>query len=110
MEWSFQKKEQAMAEAMTPSDIMQSGDRTALKEKAVAAKEAVVDLASEAKHYAAGRVGDMKDTATGWMLQAKSKAGQISDRTVKHVQRHPYRSLALAAGIGFVAGMLLKRR
>jgi ElaB/YqjD/DUF883 family membrane-anchored ribosome-binding protein len=29
---------------------------------------------------------------------------------VDYVQRNPYASLAIAAGIGFVAGLILKRR
>ena len=52
----------------------------------------------------------LKERASGWVLQAKEKVGRISDKAVEHVQRHPYRSLAVAAGIGFVVGMLLKRR
>ncbi len=86
------------------------GDKEALKQKAVAAKDAVSDLAGEAKRYAAHKASDAKDTAAGWVKQGKAKVSDMSDCTVDYVQRNPYASLAIAAGIGFVAGLILKRR
>ena len=85
------------------TDTMQRGQQGMLKEKAVAAKEAVADLAVEAKRYASSRMGSMFE-------QTKAKASALNGKTVDFVQRHPYRSLGIALGIGFVAGMLLKRR
>ena len=85
-------------------------DGSALKAKAGAAKEAVKDLAGEAKHYAAGYASGWKDRAADWASTAKDKASDISDTVADYVQRNPYKSLGMAIGIGFVAGLLLKRR
>jgi ElaB/YqjD/DUF883 family membrane-anchored ribosome-binding protein len=87
-----------------------STDNAAIKQKAVAAKEAVSSLAGEAKRYASHRVTDAKDTAAVWMDTAKTKASDYSDDVVDYVQRNPFKAIAIAAGIGFVAGLILKRR
>jgi ElaB/YqjD/DUF883 family membrane-anchored ribosome-binding protein len=85
-------------------------DNEALKEKAAAAKEAVVDLAAEAKRYAVHRAVDAKETAAEWVDTAKSKLGDANDTVIEYVQRNPFKAVAIAVGIGFVAGLLLKRR
>jgi ElaB/YqjD/DUF883 family membrane-anchored ribosome-binding protein len=94
----------------TYSAAAAQGDKEALKNKAVAAKDAVADLAGEAKHYAAHRVSDAKDAAAGWVETGKEKVADMSECAVDYVQRNPYTALAIAAGIGFVAGLILKRR
>jgi ElaB/YqjD/DUF883 family membrane-anchored ribosome-binding protein len=81
-----------------------------LKQKAVNAKDAVADLAGEVKHYASARAGDAKDKAAEWVQAGKDKAGEVSDKAQEYVERYPYQALAIAAGIGFVAGLILKRR
>ena len=85
-------------------------DAAALKQKAVAAKDAVVDLGGEAKRYASHRVSDAKDKASEWVETAKTKAGQANDSVVDYVQRNPFTAIGIAVGIGFVAGLILKRR
>jgi ElaB/YqjD/DUF883 family membrane-anchored ribosome-binding protein len=87
------------------TDVMETmpRERGALKEKAVAAKCAVADLAGEAKRYASERVGSVYG-------RTKTKASEINGKAVDYVQHHPYRALAAAAGIGFVVGLILKRR
>jgi ElaB/YqjD/DUF883 family membrane-anchored ribosome-binding protein len=78
-------------------------DARILREKATVAKEAVVELAGEVKHYASDR-----------LTQLKSKAGDklhdANDTVVGFVQENPYKSIVIAAGIGLALGMLLKRR
>ena len=85
-------------------------DNETLAEKAVAVKDAAADLASETKRYAKHRVSDAKETAGEWIETAKEKAVDYKDCTVEYVQRNPYKSIAIAVGIGFVAGLILKRR
>jgi ElaB/YqjD/DUF883 family membrane-anchored ribosome-binding protein len=82
----------------------------ALKQKAQAAKAAVADLGSEAKRYASHKVSDAKDKAGEWAQTAKEKAGQMNDNVVDYIQRNPFTAIGIAVGIGFVAGLLLKRR
>jgi ElaB/YqjD/DUF883 family membrane-anchored ribosome-binding protein len=107
-------KEKVMSESMpttmTPRQVARQADNEALSTKASAVKEAVADLAGEAKHYAAARVGDAKDVTVGWARTGKEKVTKAGETTVDYVQRNPYQALAIAAGIGFVAGLILKRR
>src|SRR4051812_493442 len=86
-----------------------ASDNAALKEKAAGATEAVKDLAGEAKRYATHRVEDMKEKAGQMMDTAKEKVNKANENVTDYVQRKPFQSLAIAAGIGFVAGLILKR-
>lgn len=94
----------------TYSQAAAAGDKEALKNKAVAAKDAIGDLAGEATNYARHRAHDAKDAAAGWVATGKEKLGDAGEATVEYIQRNPYKALAIAAGIGFVAGLILKRR
>ncbi len=87
-----------------------SSEREALKQKVVAAKEAVADLAGEAKRYASGRMSDLRGHAVDWAHDAKEKAGNANEAVTGFVRRNPYKSLAIAAGVGLIAGLLIKRR
>jgi len=78
-------------------------DGRGLQEKAAVARDAIADLASEAKHFASDRLGMMKG-------QAVDKAKRTHETVVDFIKRNPYKSLAIAAGAGLVIGMILKRR
>jgi len=85
-------------------------DREALRHKAAAAKDAVVELAGEARRYAGHRMSDFKEHASGWAQGAKQKASNANENVIHFVRANPYKSLAIAAGVGFLAGALIKRR
>jgi ElaB/YqjD/DUF883 family membrane-anchored ribosome-binding protein len=91
-----------------PSD--RASDAQALKEKVHAVKQATADLAGEAKRYASHRVSEASDTAGQWVDTAKSKVVDYNEMVVDYVQRNPYKAVAIAAGMGFLAGLILKRR
>ena len=95
---------------MTEIDASVGTDNAAIKQKAAAAKDAVVDLAGEAKRYAAHRASDARQTASEWVDTAKTKVGQANDNVIDYVQRNPFKAIGIAVGIGFVAGLILKRR
>ena len=95
---------------MTEIDATGEIDKAALKQKAGAVKDAVVDFAGTAKRDAAHRASDAKDTASEWVDTTKSKLGDVNDNVVDYVQRNPFKAIGIAVGIGFVAGILLKRR
>lgn len=101
-----------MSEISTGSGSVLSMDseRETLRRKAVVAKEAVADLASEAGRFAAHRVSDLKGQAVEWAGTAKEKARDVNASVVTFVQENPYKSLTIAAGVGFVIGYLLRRR
>ncbi|MGN6369485.1 MAG: DUF883 family protein [Phycisphaerae bacterium] len=96
--------------AISSESSIHPSDAQALKQKAAAAKDAVVDLGSEAKRYASHRISDAKDKAAGWVDSAKEKASDVNDGVVDFVQRKPFTAIGSAVGIGFVAGLILKRR
>ena len=86
------------------------GDSDDLKESAVAAKDAVVDLAAEAGRYARHRAEGARDSAAAMLDDVKSRAGEYNNSVVGFIRKNPYQSLAIAAGIGLVAGFMLRRR
>ena len=98
-----------MSEA-TVSNFSSAADRDALKQKAAAAKDAVVELASEAGRFAKHRAADLKEHAVDWTHTAKDKAVDVNGQVISYVRRNPYKSLAIAAGAGLLVGLLLKRR
>ena len=85
-------------------------DGQQLRESAMAAKEAVADLAVETGRFANQRVADVKDTAQTVMKHAGVKADAFNETIITFVRKNPYKSLAMAAGIGLAAGYLLRRR
>lgn len=92
---------------MTHAATRHDGD---LKESVVAVKDAVVDLAGEASRYASQRVSDARDTAVAVLDTVKSKAEDYNDTVVGFIRKNPYKSLAIAAGVGLAAGYMLRRR
>jgi ElaB/YqjD/DUF883 family membrane-anchored ribosome-binding protein len=99
-----------MTDVNSSMGMSTQAERDALKQKAAAAKEAVVDLAGEARRFATHRMTDLKEHASGWAQDAKDKAGDANQQVIHFVRSNPYKSLAIAAGIGFLAGALIKRR
>jgi ElaB/YqjD/DUF883 family membrane-anchored ribosome-binding protein len=87
-----------------------AADGSHLKESAVAVKNAVADLASEAGRMARQRLGIAKESATTMMTTVKSKAEACNDNVVGFIRKNPYTSLAIAAGIGLGVGFMLRRR
>ena len=95
---------------MTDVVATHSGDGGHLKESAVAVKEAVVDLAGEVGRYARQRVGAAKDSTAAVIDTVKTKAKVYNDGVVSFIRRNPYKSLAIAAGVGLAVGFMLRRR
>jgi ElaB/YqjD/DUF883 family membrane-anchored ribosome-binding protein len=87
-----------------------SEDGSHIKESAVAVKDAVADLASEAGRMARYRFGAVKDSAAAMITTVKSKAEVCNDNVVGYIRKNPYKSLAFAAGLGLGIGYLLRRR
>ena len=95
---------------MSETTISKSNDGGHLKESAVAVKEAVADLASETGRYAKQHLGMARESATAMLTTVKSKAESANDTVITFIRKRPYTSLAIAAGIGLTAGLLLRRR
>jgi len=93
---------------MTHAATSHSSD--GLKESAVAVKDAVADLAGEASRFAHHRLSDAKDSAGAMIDSVKSQAESCNDSVVGFIRKNPYKSLAIAAGIGLGIGFMLRRR
>ncbi len=77
----------------------------------MAVKDAVADLANETNPLPPkAHVRDAKDAAGDMVETVKSTASDYNDTFVGLIRKNPYKSLAIAAGVGFVAGMMLRRR
>jgi ElaB/YqjD/DUF883 family membrane-anchored ribosome-binding protein len=94
---------------MSHAPTKHPGDAENLKDSAVAAKDAVTELASEAGRYASHRIGDAKKSASAMIDTVKAKGGECNDSVVGLIRKHPYKSIAIAAGVGFAAALLLRR-
>ena len=81
----------------------------ALRVKAHETATAFRELGTEAKRYASGRMRALGRRAGDIAGVAKGKADDINDLLAGYIHRHPYRSLAMAAGAGFMAGFIIKR-
>ena len=92
-----------VAETTATGNSSHAADAAALKQKAVAAKDAVADLASELKNYAGDRFSSLKDTTV-------DKVQDVGEDVAEFIQRNPYKAIGIAAGVGLVLGLLLKRR
>jgi len=94
------------------SSITQPSAAT-VRAKAHDARDAVRDLASEATRYAQERAAALKEDAIHYAQDTKTAAVaqfRVARRgTEEFIQRKPYQSLVIAAGVGFVIGLLLKR-
>ena len=85
-------------------------DMDTVKESAVAVKDAVTDLASDAGKYASARISDAKEMASDAVEAAKCKAADMNTSIIAYIKKNPYRAVGIAAGAGLVLGFLLRRR
>ena len=95
---------------MTHAASTHSSDGSHLKESAIAVKDAVVDLAGETGRVARHRLNEAKDTAAAMIDTVKSKTEEYNDSVVGFIRKNPYKSIAIAAGVGLGVGLMLRRR
>jgi ElaB/YqjD/DUF883 family membrane-anchored ribosome-binding protein len=55
-------------------------------------------------------VGQVRDRATEYLEQGKAKAADMRVRVEDTVRDHPIKTILVAAGVGVLIGMLLRRR
>ena len=95
---------------MTHASTRHASNAEHLKESAVAVKDAVADLATETGRYASSRAHDVQRSAAAMAQSLKSKAGEYNQSLISVIRKNPYPAIAIAAGIGLVAGFMLRRR
>jgi len=84
--------------ATHPHDAMEE-----LREKTERVKDDIRELSGAAKE-AAGEKFDQ------WYKDGRDKATQLSKGLEKRISERPFQSVLIAAGVGFVAGLLFRRR
>jgi len=68
------------------------------------------DKIAEIRAKAADRIVAMKNRLAEAETVVVEKAKQVGRATDDYVHEHPWRSVATAAGIGFIVGLLIGRR
>jgi ElaB/YqjD/DUF883 family membrane-anchored ribosome-binding protein len=94
-------------------------------EKLLAELQAVVRDAEDLLHATATHTGDRIDAvrsrATESVQQAKRRIGELEDEALQavrdtaeatqdYVKKNPWQSMGIAAGVGLLMGLLLRRR
>lgn len=74
------------------------------------AKEMAAGTVESVKSAAEHQLEKLRGTAEEYYGQGKEKAVELGHEVERYVRREPAKSLAIAAGVGFVVGFLLIRR
>ncbi len=90
-----------MSESMNPTE----GD---IKQGTQGVKEAVSNLAGEATRYAKNRMSTAKESAGAMLNTAKAKASEYNDNVIGWIQKNPWASVGIAAGVGLTLGLILR--
>ena len=97
----------------TTNALTTDGHTGDLRDKYVTAKNAVVDLAAEARKTALDRAADLKKTGAKWIQEkgskVKTQASASNMAVISYVRKNPYKSLAMAAAAGLVLGFVIHR-
>ena len=64
---------------------------------------------THAREAAKQAVGEARQRATAYYEQGKAKCGDLSESTEQLVREHPIKSVLVAAGVGLLLGMLIRR-
>lgn len=88
-----------------------------IKDTAAEAKHKAQDLASTAREKGEELADNVKSEATRLYRAGERKASEVAahaedyyDEFSDQVRRHPAASLGIAAGVGFLIGLILARR
>lgn len=79
-------------------------------EKGREIRDTVKQMGSTAKEVAQSGWESARDTAAEYLDKGREKAVELGETLEIQIRSRPMRSLLIAAGIGFLAGMLLKSR
>lgn len=91
-----------MSESMNPTS---EGD---VRQSAQGVKDAVSNLASETSRYAKNRLSSAKESAGAMFNTAKAKAEEYNNNAIGWIQKNPWASVGIAAGVGLTLGLLLR--
>jgi ElaB/YqjD/DUF883 family membrane-anchored ribosome-binding protein len=81
-----------------------------LREKTSDIKSSLQDMGASAKHMAQEQFQGMRDTMAGYYEQGRDRAIELEHSLENRIREKPISSLAIAAGLGFLIGMLWMRK
>jgi ElaB/YqjD/DUF883 family membrane-anchored ribosome-binding protein len=81
-----------------------------VRESARSAQDAVQSTAANLKEAAAEGFENLKSTASDYLEQGRDKAMEFEETLEEQIQLRPISSVLIAAGFGFLLGMLCTRR
>lgn len=81
-----------------------------LRVQAARVKEDVQELGHVARDVAREKLHEIRTQADGYLKAGTEKAKQWEKSFEDSIREHPIRSIAIAAGVGVVVGLLLRRR
>jgi ElaB/YqjD/DUF883 family membrane-anchored ribosome-binding protein len=83
---------------------------THFTEKAGEAVQHIQEAGAEARRAAQQQFGQVRDTAAEYLEQGRAQMQQMGQTFEHRIHEQPFRSVLMAAGLGFLVGMLWKRR
>ncbi len=81
-----------------------------LRSQAVRVKEDVEELGHIAKDVAREKYEELREHAGDYVKAGRAKAKEWEENIEGQIREHPVRSILIAAGIGLVVGLLIRRR
>lgn len=81
-----------------------------LREKAGDMKSSLQEMGSSAKQMAQEQFQGVRDTMAGYYEQGRDRAMELEHSLENRIREKPITSLAVAAGLGFLIGMLWMRK
>ena len=85
-------------------------ETTHFGEKASQALHHLQEAGTEARRAAQQQFGQMRDTAGEYLKQGRVQVKEMGQAVEHQIQEQPFRSLLMAAGIGFLLGIFWPRR
>jgi ElaB/YqjD/DUF883 family membrane-anchored ribosome-binding protein len=85
-------------------------DVATIADRATTVAEDIKDLGTAAKRTLADSADAVRETANEYLEQGRAKAREAGERVQQQVGEKPMTAVLLAAGLGFVLGMLWVRR
>jgi len=80
-----------------------------LRDKAQEVGQNLRNLGGQVRDAARDKYGELQDQARGYYDQGREKAQEWEQSLEGYVQQKPLQSLAIAAGVGLLLGILWKR-
>jgi ElaB/YqjD/DUF883 family membrane-anchored ribosome-binding protein len=84
--------------------------RAAVDEELPTITEGLQTAANAVKRLAGDSAEAVRETAHEFIDQGRAKAQEVSENMETRVRQQPVKSVLIAAGVGFVVGLLFARR